>query len=235
VSWLKRFLRPQPRVAPGLRERLSAWHALPYPDLTAGHVAAPFVVVDVESSGLNVFADRLIAIGAVRVERGAIDIGSAFYRVLRQPEASAKDNILIHGITGTEQRAGDDPAEVLLAFAEYVGKTTLVGWNSNFDEIMIKRATLEHVGEHWKLQWLDLAWLAPALHPETAKKRIGLDAYFAKHGIEVLARHHALADSLATAQLLLVLQREASDRGLRSVAELVEAAASARIAREQGY
>jgi hypothetical protein len=33
----------------------------------------------------------------------------------------------------------------------------------------------------------------------------------------------------------MVLQREASECGLRSVAELVEAAASARVAREQGY
>ena len=235
MSWLKRILGQKPKLAPGLRERLAAWHALPYPDLKVAHPAASFVVVDVESSGLDVFADRLIAIGAVRVERGTIDLGGAFYRVLRQPEASTKDNILIHGITGTEQRSGDDPVEVLVAFAEYIGKTTLVGWNSNFDEIMIKRATEEHLAEHWKLQWLDLAWLAPALHPETAKKRIGLDAYLAKHGISVLARHHALADSLATAQLLTVFQREASDGGLRSVAELVEAAASARVAREQGY
>lgn len=235
MSWLKRLLGQQPKLAPGLRERLSAWHALAYPDQKTAHPTASFVVVDVESSGLNVFADRLIAIGAVRVDRGAIDLGGAFYRVLKQPEASAKDNILIHGITGSEQRGGDDPVEVLIAFAEYVGKTTLVGWNANFDEIMIKRATEAHLGEHWKLDWLDLAWLAPALHPETAKKRIGLDAYLEKHRIEVLSRHHALADALATAQLLMVFQREASERGLRSVAELVEAAASARVAREQGY
>jgi DNA polymerase-3 subunit epsilon len=235
VSWLKRLLGQKPKLEPGLRERLSAWHALPYPDLRTAHATASFVVVDVESSGLNVFSDRLIAIGAVRVDCGAIDLGGAFYRVLKQPEASTKDNILIHGITGTEQREGDDPIEVLVSFAEYVGKTSLVGWNSNFDEIMIKRATEQHLGEHWKLDWLDLAWLAPALHAETAKRRVGLDAYLAKHGIEVLARHHALADSLATAQLLMVFQREASERGLRSVAELVEAAASARVAREQGY
>lgn len=235
MSWLKRLLGQRPSLAPEARATLEAWRKLPAPDLTGAHAVASFVVVDVESSGLDVFADRLIAIGAVRVEQGHVDLGSAFYHVLRQPESSTRDNILVHGITGTEQREGLDPVEVLAAFAEFVGKTLLVGWNSSFDDIMIRRATEEHLGERWKLDWLDLAWLAPALHPETAKKRIGLDAYFAKHGIEVLARHHALADSLATAQLLLVLQREASDRGLRSVAELVEAAASARVAREQGY
>ena len=235
MSWLKRLLGRRPDLSPEVRGALDARHELPSPDLRAAHSVGSFVVVDVESSGLDVFADRLIAIGAVRVERSCIDLSSSFYQVLRQPESSAKDNILVHGITGTEQREGLDPVEVLVAFAEFVGKTPLVGWNSNFDDIMIRRATEEHLGERWKLDWLDLAWLAPALHPETAKKCIGLDAYLAKHGIEVLSRHHALADAVATAQLLLVLQREASDRGLRSVAELIEAAASARVAREQGY
>jgi DNA polymerase-3 subunit epsilon len=235
VSWLKRRLGRRPSLAPEARETLESWHELPSPDLTGTHAVASFVVVDVESSGLDVFADRLIAIGAVRVEQGYIDLGSAFYQVLRQPESSTRDNILVHGITGTEQREGLDPVDVLVAFAEFVGKTPLVGWNSSFDDIMIRRATEEHLGERWKLDWLDLAWLAPALHPETGKKRMGLDAYLAKHRIDVLSRHHALADALATAQLLLVFQREASAAGLRSVAELVEAAASARVAREQGY
>lgn len=234
MTWLRRLLGARPAIPDALRARLDAWRGLPRFDLASPHPGAPFVVVDVESSGLNVHADRLIAIGAVRVARGVIDIGGAFYRVLRQRQSSTKDNILVHGITGTEQREGRDPAEVLVAFAEFAGKTPLVGWNSSFDEIMIRRATEEHLGERWKLDWLDLAWLAPALHPETAKKRIGLDAYLAKHGIGVISRHHALADALATAQLLLVFQRKASAAGLRTVADLVEAAASARVAREQG-
>jgi DNA polymerase-3 subunit epsilon len=192
------------------------------------------VSVDVESSGLNVFTDHLIAIGAVRIVQGRIDLGSAFYRVLRQPESSRKDNILIHGISGTQQREGDDPVEVLLAFAEYAGKMPLVGWNSGFDELMIGKSTTDRFNEKWKLPWLDLAWLAPALHPDTAKKRLGLDHYLAKHRIEVLSRHHALADALATAQLMLVFQHEASAQGLRSVSDLLEAAASARAEREQG-
>jgi len=47
------------------------------------------VVADVDTTGLNVFADRLVAIGAVRVARGRIERGSACYRALRRPEASS--------------------------------------------------------------------------------------------------------------------------------------------------
>lgn len=191
------------------------------------------MIADTETTGLNVFADRLVAIGAVRVVRARIELSSAFYRVLRQPEASSRDNILVHGITGTQQRAGDDPVEALLGFAEYAGKSPLVGWNSGFDETMIRKATKACLGEKWTLDWLDLAWLAPALHPETAGQRIGLDRYLDKHRVAVLARHHALADALATAQLFLVFQRAASARGLRSVGDLLEAAASARYERER--
>jgi len=65
--------------------------------------AAPgvrYVVVDVETSGLDTRADRMIAIGAVGVERGQLRVGDTFAAVLRQRRANDADNILIHQIGG---------------------------------------------------------------------------------------------------------------------------------------
>lgn len=206
--------------------RLRAWHALPEPDLDLAMPLLRAVVVDVEASGLNLFRDRLIAIGAVGIRDSRIEYADSFHIVLRQEIASKDANILVHGIGGTEQTGGEPPAEALLAFLEFCGKAPLVGYHSPFDEIMLGKAMRRHLGLALKRHWLDLAWLAPALLPERAKSCNSLDAWLEAFDIVNVKRHDALADALATAQLLQVLKYHGEAQGLRSAAALIEIAHS---------
>lgn len=56
-----------------------------------------WVVVDVETGGLNPRVDPLLGIGAVRVTHSAIAMAPSCEVQLRQLEATASDNILVHG------------------------------------------------------------------------------------------------------------------------------------------
>jgi DNA polymerase-3 subunit epsilon len=211
MSWLANLLGRRVVLPARAAERLARWRALPEPDPGTAPATTRFVVVDVESTGLDLRADRLIAIGAVTIDAGRIDLGRAFYAVLRQPEVSSHENILVHGIGGTQQREGEDPPEALLAFLEFAGKAPLVGYHAAFDDGMIGRATTEFLGLAFERPWIDLAYLAPDLMPAEAHKRKHLDAWLELFGIEVFSRHDAIADALATAQLLLaVLARAAT-------------------------
>ena len=215
-----------PRLNEEQHERLRAWRALPEPDLDLAMPLLRAVVVDVEASGLNLFRDRLIAIGAVGVRDGRIEYADSFHVVLRQDVASEDANILLHGIGGTEQTGGEPPAEALLAFLEFCGKAPLVGYHSPFDEIMLDKAMRRYLDIAFKRSWLDLSWLAPVLLPERAKSCKSLDAWLEAFGIVNVQRHDALADALATAQLLQVLKYHGEAQGQRSVAALIEAARS---------
>ena len=223
MDWLLR----RRRLAPEQAARLGAWQALPEAPHGTRHVQQRFMVVDVESTGLDVLNDRLIAIGAVAVENSCIALDGGFYRVLRQERPSAPENILVHGIGGTEQVEGDDPAEVLLDFLEYIGKSPLVGYHAQFDDIMIRKSLRRHLGTGFRRTWLDLAYLAPAISPDTSPQPRGLDDWLEACGIVNYSRHDALADALATAQLLLVLLSKAGRAGTTGTADLVEAARSA--------
>jgi DNA polymerase-3 subunit epsilon len=205
MGWLNGLLGRGPDLDPHARARLERWRALPAPALDAAPAAARLVVADVESTGLDMRRDRLIAIGAVTVQNGRIELGRSFYRVLGQPHASSKENILVHGIGGTEQCAGGEPVEVLLEFLEFAGRAPLVGFHAAFDAAMIGRATREHLGLKFDPPWIDLAYVAPALLADEARARKGLDDWLARFGIEVFSRHDAVADALATAQLLLAV------------------------------
>lgn len=206
------------------RERLSAWRALPAPPGARALLEDRFVVVDVESSGLDVFRDRLIAIGAVAVRGAQVAVAEHFYVVLRQTTASDDANILVHGIGGTAQQSGSEPRAALLDFLDFAGKAPLVAFHAPFDALMLRGAMRRYLGESFRRRWLDLAWLAPAVDPERAKSTRSLDGWTRGYGIGNGRRHHALADALATAQLLMVLQARASARGLRQTSELLEAA-----------
>lgn len=180
--------------------------------------AIRWVVLDCESSGLDPERDRLLSLGAVAVREGRIDHADSFGAVLRQAEASGTQNILVHGIGGDAQRAGRDPAEALGAFQRYTGDSPAVAFHAAFDRALLGRAI-----PSWRTRWLDLAQLAPALLPARAKSCRSLDDWLAAFGIEVAARHDALADAYATAQLLLVLLAEAERQGIGAARDLYAA------------
>lgn len=217
---LTRWFRSRPQLGAEQLRRLAAWQALPAAALDAPLTETRCVVVDVETTGLNLMQDRLISIGAVAVVNGKVALGDSFYVVLQQRAASEKDNILLHGIGTSAQLEGEPPAEALLAFLEYLGKDPLVAFHVTFDETMIRRALSEYLGFSFKHPWLDLAYVMPGLHPPLARRLRALDDWIGHFGIRIDARHNALADALATAQLFQVARAHAAQKDISSYAGL---------------
>jgi DNA polymerase-3 subunit epsilon len=220
MNWLDRFFGRKPELTPLQTRRLAAWQALPPPRQDRPIRESRFVVVDVESSGLNISRDRLIAIGAVAVANGQIQLSDSLEIVLQQERVSAKDNILIHGIGGTAQREGVAPADALLAFLEYLGKDPLIAFHVAFDESMIRRAMKTFLGFNFQHAWADLAYVAPSLYPQLARRHRTLDDWMGLFRISNYARHNALADALSTAELLLALRQKLDAREAASLSGL---------------
>ena len=213
------FLRSRRGLAPIDAERVSAWKELAAPSLRQPHAVVRYVVVDVETTGLDVRADRLIALGAAGVARGELGVGDAFSTVLRQTRASTHDNILIHRIGGEAQLAGTDPTAALIAFLEFAGKAPLVAYRAEFDRAMLARALKDTLGIRLALPWIDVALLLPALFPSTTC--VSLDDWLAHFGIVDVERHDAMADAWATAELFLIALAAADRANMSTAADLV--------------
>ena len=186
-----------------------------------------WVVLDVESSGLDAAHDRLLAIAAlgVHVDAGRVQIqlADSFEVVLHQPGDAPADkaNILLHGIGVGAQRGGVGPADALDAFTRFVAHSPLIGFHVAFDRTLIERAFAECRRAPPDNAWLDLEALAAVLLPQ-AKAR-ALDDWLALLRIRCLQRHHAMADTLATAELLLHLWprlRQAHATGIEAARRL---------------
>lgn len=184
-----------------------------------------WVVVDCETSGLDVATDRLLSIGAVAVEGARIGVGDSFGALLRQERPSDTANILVHGIGGEAQQSGTEPGDAIREYLTYAGDAPQVAYHAAFDRSMLERAAREQ-GVRWSRRWLDLADLLPVLFSARAKSAKGLDGWLDAFEIEHPARHDAVGDAYATAQLLLVALDEAVRHGFTSVADVLSAAAA---------
>jgi DNA polymerase-3 subunit epsilon len=220
MNWLTRLLRRAPVLDAGHIAALDAYRSREKPDLRSPLAGQRMVVVDVEASGLDPTSDRLISVGAVAVQGGLARLDESFETVLRQEQASDDRNILVHGIGGSAQLRGRDPASGLVDFLGFAGKAPLVAFHADFDRILIERTAAATLRMKPDNAWLDLALLAPALFPDHERTARTLDDWLQLFGIHNHDRHDALADALATAQLLLVVLAAAGRQGLATWADL---------------
>jgi DNA polymerase-3 subunit epsilon len=181
---------------------------------------ARFVAMDLETTGPNMYADRIISIGGVAVTGRAVRHADAFEVVVRQERESEVDNILIHQIGGQEQRGGADPVGALLSFLEYLDGSIAVAFRAEFDATVLKRELQECLGIAVPLRFLDLAAVLPALFPDTPNDT--LDEWTRHFGLPPIGRHHAIADAYAGGQLLLLALEQAQRLGLGTAGELLD-------------
>lgn len=205
LSWLR---GPAPTLSEALEQRLAQLPA-PAPWRDCSLREQRWVVLDLETSGLNVHRDQVLSIGAVVIEDGAIDFAQQFERTLHRPAQKTTSSVLIHGLGPSALAAGCDPAEALLDLLEFIGDSPLLAFHAPFDQRMLARALKNSLGHHLQHPFLDVAELAPMLNPDTVLREAGLDDWIGRFGLQVQERHHASADAQVTAELMLILLSQA--------------------------
>jgi DNA polymerase-3 subunit epsilon len=220
MSLIARLLRSRPSVGAMLGQRLHALAEVESPPIRRSHRMNRYVTVDVATTGFDPAKDWVISIGAVAVHRGRVDLADCFEVVLRQGESPATANVLVHQIGGQQQLAGIDPAEALVRFLEFVRLAPLIAFQADFERTMLERELDEVLGLRTQSLWIDLAKLMPALFPSNDCRT--MDDWLERFGIQLIARHDALADAFATAQMLQVALAAADRAGMDCPAKLHE-------------
>lgn len=200
-----------------MTQRLARWLGA-----RRGPPAKRWLVVDVETTGLDPQADELLAIAAVAVDvsdarRPAVLLHDSIEILLRpaeRPGPPDRANVLLHGIGVGAQRAAPEPALGLAAWSRFVDGAPLAGFHVGFDRAVIERAQHRAGLPTAAGPWLDLSPLAAVLHPEVSGQ--SLDDWLAHFRIGCLQRHRAAADALATAELLLRLWPALARQGGRT-------------------
>ena len=190
------------------------------------HSERRWVVVDVETTGMDASVDELVSIGAVALVNGRVIAADSIEIIIKRPMASSRENIVVHGIGVKAQLGGTDPKDALRTFMDFIGLAPMVAFHASFDRAFLSRAIKFYIDVPFDNPWLDLAELAPVLDSETRAK--SLDEWLQRYGIPVIVRHSAAADAFATALLAARLIPEARRQGASDFASIHKLARNAR-------
>lgn len=212
------YLLGGPKVGGADEERWRRWSALPLPSLAAPHGRTRYVVVAAGTVHHRLRHDRLVAIGAVGVRHGQLDLADAFAVALRQPRGPG---VLGHPRGEPMSPAGVEPKAAMLDFLDFLGKSPLVAFGTEHDRPVFERAVKSILGVPFRSSWLDLAALLPSLFPKAAcTTRSGwLDQF----GIAPGRGPDPLGDAFATGELFLVALDASIRTGLVNAAQLIAA------------
>jgi len=95
------------------------------------------VVFDVETTGLSpMLGHRIIEIGAVRLENGAIT--TSFHSLIACGRPIPKGAQRVHGITDDMLHGRPPPEEVFEDFRAFIGKSMLAAHNARFDRSFLR-------------------------------------------------------------------------------------------------
>jgi DNA polymerase-3 subunit epsilon len=199
--------------------------------LGAAPDAQRWIVLDVETTGLDPQSDRLLCVAALAVHFGdegpSLRAQDSFEVVLRQEVmAASHDNVLLHGIGWGQQRQGMPAAQALQRLQDWVGSAPVLAYHAGFDRAVLRRAYQIERMRQPRWRWLDLADALPAAFP--ALEARSLDAWMRALGVQCARRHQAAADVWATAQLLLKAWPHWQRQGLSSWPDLTRQAEQVR-------
>jgi DNA polymerase-3 subunit epsilon len=183
--------------------------------------------LDIETGGLDVRNDPIIAVGMVPIRKGVVRLGESYSTLIR-PEAGRPirpDSVRAHQLLAGDLREAPPLPRVLKEVDRRLAEGVLLVHNRGIDVAFLKRGH-ERFGLRWtKPRVVDTVDLIvklarrkqftrpdgealPSLNLSVARRRMGLPDYQA---------HDALIDAVSTAELFLVLRQGLGARTLRDL------------------
>ncbi len=190
------------------------------PQIVWGEKDAPlnstFVVFDLETTGLSVYSDDIIEIGAVKVQNG--QIVASFSELVKPHKPIPAEAIEISKITDDMVAHSEPITRVLPRFMEFVGDSVLVAHNATFDMGVLREACRKQ-NIPLPNTSLDTLELSRTLFPELNRHRLNV---VAKHlGVSLENHHRAADDAAAAAGILLkcfaMIQKKYSVSGIQEL------------------
>lgn len=150
-----------------------------------------YVILDLETTGLDVDKDRIIEIGAIRVSEDKI--ANSYQCFIKQSGNIPENIVKLTGITDEViKKEGIDEEKAIRNLMEFIGKDNVIGYNIKFDLSFIRRACERHKVDNVIRKTMDVLSLA-------RKKLENVDNYKLETvahalGIQIGTSHRSLED-----------------------------------------
>ncbi len=186
---------------------------------------AVFCCVDIETTGLDVNKDEMIAFACMPIRRGKIIVHEAYYTLIKS-ENYRIESMKYHGISERDI----EKTPVFEEVAQEILKRTegiLIGHTIGFDYGFLRKH-FKKIGIRLKRETVDIVsieqWLAE--RSGCPASDLTLDSVMKKYGLKSYYRHNAFADAFFTAQIFQFELPEMSRLGMNRVDQLIRVAGS---------
>ncbi|MCI5869812.1 MAG: PolC-type DNA polymerase III [Dorea sp.] len=174
-----------------------------------------YVVFDLETTGFSPIKDKIIEIGAVKVEHGEI---TEKFSTFVNPKIPIPFQITqLTSITDQMVMDAPDIENVLPHFLDFIGDAALVAHNASFDVSFIEQ-NCRYQDIQPDFTSVDTVALARILLPTLSKFKLNVVAN-ALH-ISLENHHRAVDDAGATAEIFVKFVEMLKDRGIRNLTKL---------------
>ena len=181
-----------------------------------------FCIIDTETTGLEVRSgDKIISFAGVKVK--SFKLLDAIFDQLIDPERDVPlSSSKIHGIYQKDIVGKPKIREIEHDISNFISNCTIVGHNIQFDQDFVETIIpYSELALKFKLNpILDTFSLAISLFPDLESHELSDLCKTFKIKPEI--RHTALGDSIMTANLFVILAREAQERGAKNVYDLIK-------------
>ncbi|MDD7739486.1 MAG: exonuclease domain-containing protein [Lachnospiraceae bacterium] len=162
-----------------------------------------FVVLDLETTGLTPKKDRILEIGAVKIQDGRI---TETYETFVNPMIGIPPTITkLTGITDKMVENAPDNTTAVTGFLEFCGDLPLLGHNISFDYRFIKHSAV-NLGLSFEKEALDTLHIARCALPDLESR--SLEYLCSYYGISRENAHRAMDDVMETLELYIRLETE---------------------------
>ncbi len=174
-----------------------------------------FIVFDIETTGFGPVKDKIIEIGAVKVENGVIvDKFSTFIN----PEIPIPQKIEELTSITDDMVIGYPKIDVILPqFLEFCGDAVLVAHNASFDTSFIRKKS-EMLGIQTDFTVVDTVGMARMLIPDLNNYKLHTVAKAL--GVSLENHHRAVDDAGATAEIFVKLLPKLTELGVRVLEDI---------------
>lgn len=176
------------------------------------------VSLDCETTGLNPWADEVVAVAAVRLRGNRIATSERFEALVRVDKPSSAEAIKVHGLRERDLSAGRPMDEVLPELLRFVGGRPLVGYYIDFDVRMLNKYVRRRIGTYLPNERIEISRLYYDRKYGDAPPLTSYDLRFSTIAqdlqIPPLRQHDALNDALMSAMMYLQL-RDMQERDAR--------------------
>jgi len=188
---------------------LQKYYAVPFPEQNDRILDVAFVVLDFETTGLEIHKDHLVSIGLVKITNLGINLDTLWHQIIKTSHAMTEQTAVIHEITDDMVEQGLEIKEAFDTLLDKLKGHVLIAHHADIEIGFLQKICRTIYQQDFYIPIIDTQVLAQrqlTRSQEILKNgSLRLFNLRERYGLPVYKAHNALNDALATAELFLAV------------------------------